>query len=248
MSLSFVALGVGDAFSARYWSTCALVEADGARLLVDCPHPIRKVLASTGGGVDVGDLDAVVITHLHADHCSGLEGLLYYSFFVLGRRTRLVIHPAVLADLWDGHLRAGMHTLIDAVGHRPRPCRLEDFAEVVLLDEARPVEVGPFALSCRRTIHHVPTAALRIAGGGRTLGWSADTAFDEGLIAWLSAADRFVHETNLGAHTPYERLAALPAAVRERMWLVHYPDAFDVEASAIPCLREGRRYEVLPPG
>lgn len=240
--MKLLSLGVGDAFTARYWSTCAAVEDGGRRLLVDCPHPIRRVLA--GAGLDVGDLDAVVITHCHADHCSGLEGLLFFAWFVLGRKVTLAGHPEVLADLWDGHLRAGMARLIDARDHAARTLSLADYAEVVPLDERGAVEVAGFRVECRRTIHHVPTFALRIAAGGRSLGWSADTAFDEGLIAWLGEADRIVHETNLGAHTPYERLAALPDAVRSRMWLVHYPDAFDVERSAIPCLREGRRYTV----
>ena len=240
--MNLLALGVGDAFSARYWSTCAVVESDGRRLLVDCPHPIRRVLA--GGGLDVADLDAVVITHCHADHCSGLEGLLFFARFVLGRKVTLAAHPEVLADLWGGHLRAGMHRLICADDHHPEDLALEDYAHLVPLDERHPVEVGGFRVSCRRTIHHVPTFALRIAGGGRTLGWSADTAFDEGLVGWLAEADRLVHETNLGAHTPYERLLALPEEVRRRMWLVHYPDAFDPDASAIPCLREARRYPI----
>ena len=81
--------------------------------------------------------------------------------------------------------------------------------------------------------------------GGRTLGYSADTAFDPGLIDFLSAADLIIHETNLGpAHTPYEQLAALPADLRARMRLIHYPDGFDTSGSAIAALSEG---EVLRP-
>jgi hypothetical protein len=45
-------------------------------------------------------------------------------------------------------------------------------------------------------------------------------------------------------HTPYARLAALPAALRAKMRLIHYPDEFDVETSAIEPLRQGRLYEV----
>jgi ribonuclease BN (tRNA processing enzyme) len=85
---------------------------------------------------------------------------------------------------------------------------------------------------------------VRVAGGGQKLGHSADTAFDEGLIAWLAEADLVVHETNHGIHTPYERLAALPAPLRARMRLTHYPDAFDLAASAIEPLEERRVYRV----
>ena len=67
---------------------------------------------------------------------------------------------------------------------------------------------------------------------------------DEGLIDWLSEADLVVHETNHGVHTPYEKLAALPAELRARMRLIHYPDDFDTSASVIEPLAQGRRYNV----
>ena len=103
---------------------------------------------------------------------------------------------------------------------------------------------GPFAIESRKTIHHVPTTALRVRAAGRSLGHSADTAFDEGLIAWLAEADLVVHETNYGIHTPYEKLAALPEEVRRKMRLIHYPDDFDLPSSVIEPLREGRVYEI----
>ena len=57
-------------------------------------------------------------------------------------------------------------------------------------------------------------------------------------------ADLIVHETNYGAHTPYEKLAALPEAIRARMRLIHYPDDFDREGSVIASLSQGERVEV----
>jgi ribonuclease BN (tRNA processing enzyme) len=246
--LAFVALGVGDAFSARYYSSCLAVGAEGAWLLVDCPHPIRKILResgeSAGVSLDVGDLSGVVLTHLHADHSSGLEGLGYFSHFALKRRARLLAHGDVLAEVWDRHLAAGMRRLLEPDGRAARDLRLEDYFEVSPLSETGAVEIGPFRVECRRTIHHIPTTALRIRGGGRVLGVSADTAFDPGLIAWLAEADLVVHETNYGVHTPYAKLAALPADLRARMRLIHYPDDFDTVGSVIEPLRQGARYEV----
>jgi ribonuclease BN (tRNA processing enzyme) len=89
-------------------------------------------------------------------------------------------------------------------------------------------------------VHHVPTSALFIEAAGRTLGYSADTAFDPELIAFLEPADLVIHETNLGpAHTPYAALAQLPAELRAKMRLIHYMDGFDCAASSITCLCEG---------
>lgn len=248
--MELLSLGVGDAFTARYWSTCALLRtptADGElRLLIDCPHPIRRVLGAQG--LDVADVDAVVITHCHADHVSGLEGLLFFAYFVLRRKLPLLAHPEVLEALWGGHLRAGMSRLLhrrDGELH-PEDHVLSDYAEIVPLSLDAPTRFRGLTIECRRTIHHVPTTALRFRAPSGSLGWSADTAFDPGLVDWLAEADAFVHETNHGAHTPYASLVALPEAVRRKMWLVHYPDEFDVDGSAIPCLREGGRYRLGP--
>ena len=232
--MKLLPLGVGDAFTERHYTFCLAVEHEGEWILVDCPHPIRRILRD-GGGPPAERISAVLLTHLHADHASGLEGLAYFLHFAAGRKLVLHAHPDVSARLWDGHLAAGMECILPAVGAKHEARTLADWVDLRPL----PARVGPFEVECRRTIHHLPTTALRISAGGKSIGISADTAFDESLIAWLAEADLVVHETNHGVHTPYEKLASLPSALRAKMRLVHYPDSFDVERSEIECLRQG---------
>jgi ribonuclease BN (tRNA processing enzyme) len=247
IGLDLLVLGVGDALSAEHYSTCFVLHADDRWLLVDCPHPIRKMLreASTRAGVelDLDQIDAVALTHLHADHASGLEGLGFFSFFALGRRARIAVHPAVASRLWDGHLSGGMELLRDDRGNEARH-RLEDFFEVAPLDESCPVTVGPFSIECRFTRHHVPTTALRITAGGRRIAFSADTEFDPDLIEWLGEADLVVHEVGLGVHASSRKLAALPGGLRARMRLAHFPDHLDLSDLGIEPLGEGALYAV----
>ena len=248
MGLGFIPLGVGDAFSALHYSSCLAVEAEGRWLLVDCPHPIRKMLrdASVASGfvLDVDSFDGIVVTHVHADHASGLEGVGFFSHFVLRKRARLLAHPLVAQGLWEGRLAGGMSEVAEPSTWASRRKVFSDYFDLELLDPDRAVRVGPFEIECRRTRHVVPTTALRIRAGGRSLGISADTTFDPRLIAWLAEADLFIHETGPSIHTPYDALAALPEELRARMRLIHYPDAFDVRGSAIEALVQGRRYEV----
>jgi ribonuclease BN (tRNA processing enzyme) len=248
MGLAFVPLGVGDAFSALHYSSCVAVEADGRWLLVDCPHPIRKILregsAPSGAALDVGSFEAVILTHLHADHASGLEGLGFYAHFVLRRRVKLLAHPKVADGLWAGRLSGGMSELADPATWATRRKVFSDYFDLEPLDDAHPVQLGPFQIECRRTRHVVPTTALRIRAGGHTLGISSDTAFDPRLVAWLAEADLFLHETGPSIHTPYDALAALPPEVRRKARLIHYPDELDRSSSAIEPLVEGRRYVV----
>jgi phosphoribosyl 1,2-cyclic phosphodiesterase len=206
---------------------------------------MRKMMREAEGALDVGEVNALVLTHLHADHASGMEGFAFFSYFVLRRPVRLIAHPEVARGLWEDHLAITMSRLIGPDGTPKPPMTFEDYFHLVPLVPGTSVVEGPFVIEGRGTIHHIPTLALRISGGGRTLGYSADTAFDRALIEWLAEGELVIHETNYGgAHTPYEALAALPLEIREKIRLVAYPDAFDVKASVIPVLAEGRRITV----
>ena len=281
--LTVTALGTGDAFSAQRYSSCLLLETEATRVLVDCPHPIRKILKeSTGGRVDVLDIDAVVVTHLHADHASGLEGFIWFTHFVRSLvstpastsadapagahgKAKVIAHPAVLRGLWP-MLAPSMSELL-VVDDDNRPAHREhleahDLIDAVPLDDDG-VVVGDLHLRPRITVHHIPTTALQVSAVGTAgssspsspsssspspssllLGYSADTAFDPALIAWLDEAPRIIHETNFGAHTPYEKLAALPSSLRAKMSLIHWSDFFDVDASVIPVLKDGDSFTV----
>lgn len=246
--MRFLPMGVGDAFTALYYSSCMAVEAGGVWVLIDCPHPIQKMMREAGmsAGVELfpEKISAVILTHLHADHSSGLEGLAYYFLFYLQKRLPLLAHPRVIERLWEGHLAAGMEQLLPGLESDFVAKTLDDYFEILPLSEEGAVSFQGIRIECRPTIHHIPTTALRLSAGGRCLGHSADTAFDPSLIEWLSAADLIVHETNYGVHTPYEKLAALPEALRKKMRLTHYPDAFNLEESVIEPLRQGRLYQV----
>ena len=70
MSVRFTILGSGSS------GNCAYVETDNSRVLVDAgftPRQIRQRLATIGRAPE--NLSAILITHEHADHVSGLFGL-----------------------------------------------------------------------------------------------------------------------------------------------------------------------------
>ena len=247
--LRLLPLGIGNAFSAVSYSTCLALEADGCWLLIDCPHPIRKMMreaaATAAVDLDVAAIRAVVLTHLHADHVSGLEGMAFYSRFFLNRALPLVAHPSVSEHLWNGHLAAGMQRAKQEPGLPEIENRFEDFFELHDVSEQQALSTGPFTISVYPATHSLPTTAIFVEAAGRKFGYSADTAYDPRLIEWLSRADRIVHEANDAfPHTPYRRLAELPIDLRKKMLVVHCPDGFDPPGREIELLRQGQNYWV----
>jgi ribonuclease BN (tRNA processing enzyme) len=248
-----IPLGVGDAFSSRFYSTCLAVGVDDTWILIDCPHPIRKMLregmhAAGLPRLDVDKVSGIVLSHLHADHSSGLEDMGFFIYYIIGRRARVLAHPEISRELWDGSLWAGMGVSYEKPGAPAVTRKFEDFFELCDLSYTAPTQFGPFTVECRRTFHTVPTTAFRISAAGRTLGFSADTMFDHDLIDWLAPSDLIIHEvTGLPEstiHTPYARLIELPEEIRRKMRLNHLPDSFDIDASAIEPLREGHCYVI----
>jgi ribonuclease BN (tRNA processing enzyme) len=227
-----IALGVGDTFSEVHHPTAFLLQAEGFSLAIDCPDSYRAVLRdaarTTDRGLSLADIDDVLITHVHGDHMNGLEGVAFFKRFAQGKRVVLHTTPEAAAVLWEQRLRAPMEHLWD--GRCLQRLRFEDYFELHLLAWSGESRIGPFRVLTRRTVHHVPTCALLIEHGGRTLGYSSDTAFDPSLVDFLSSADLILHETNLGpAHTPWQSLVELPQDLRRRMRLVHYPDGLEID-------------------
>ena len=72
--------------------TAAVIEVDGGpRLLVDTPQELRLQLVSAG----IGSVDAVLYTHAHADHVSGIDDLRALSV----RRGEVAVYgPAETID------------------------------------------------------------------------------------------------------------------------------------------------------
>ncbi|UCD74497.1 MAG: hypothetical protein JSV91_12005 [Phycisphaerales bacterium] len=235
--------GIGDAFSIRSFGTSALIEAPRGQVLLDCPELIHRVLheATTAAGwrADVSTIDHIIITHLHGDHCNGLE-----MFGFLRRHLRSAdptlalpkVHAAqsVLDRLWE-KLAPSMDAPRDG-----KPSALRDYFQTHPIEPETESHIAGLSLRCRFTGHPVPTVGLLVSDGESTLGWSGDTPHDPAHIDWLSPADLIAHESGPAPnHTPIEALNALPDSLREKMRLIHLPDDFDPSVTDIRPLKQG---------
>lgn len=96
MDLSVFFAGTGGAVpAARRGMPATLLKAGGDRMLFDCGEGTQRQLIQSVG---LAALDAVFITHLHADHWLGLPGMLR-TFSLQGREHPIVVHgpPGLVA-------------------------------------------------------------------------------------------------------------------------------------------------------
>jgi ribonuclease BN (tRNA processing enzyme) len=161
MEIRFI--GSGDAFgTGGRFQTCFRLQADDFTALVDCGA--TSLTAMKAQGVDPGEVDAVVISHLHGDHFGGLPFLVLDGQFT--RRTRPL---TVLGPVGTGaRLEAAMETFYPGSAAVQR--RFE--VKVVELDGGGgDAVVGPLTVGSRQVDHAsgAPALAIRAASAAQPL-------------------------------------------------------------------------------
>lgn len=167
-----------------------LVEADGFRVLVDLGHGAFGALQQY---LQPADVDAIVITHLHADHCIDLTAyvvaLRYGGPGHRGTRPIPLIGPAATRD-----------RLATAYDPQARDLGLSE-----LFDFALPTtgELGPFRVEFAPMNHPTPTSAVKLTHDDRSLVYSADTGESSELVELARGADLFLCEASFGPEDEY---------------------------------------------
>jgi ribonuclease BN (tRNA processing enzyme) len=157
-----------------------LVEHDGFRVVVDLGAGALGALQKHVGLLDV---DAVVISHLHADHCIDLVAYAYARRY----------HPAGVPPALPVLGPVGTCDRIAAAFEAPPEDGLLDVFAFADLGEA-PVRLGPFTLTTAVVNHPVESRAVRLEAGGRTLVYSSDTGACEALVDLARGADLLLCE------------------------------------------------------
>ena len=169
-----------------------LVESEGYRLMLDCGN---GSLSNLQRRHDVGDIDAIIISHLHPDHFADLYGLYYaLRFHRDGPRSVPVYAPR---GAWEFASQ-----LLDSADVFAETCRFE------VAKAGDVLNLGPLKVTLFSSSHPVETIASRVEGGGRVLAYSGDSAPTENLHHAARDADLFLADS-----TWLERERPLPSAV-----------------------------------
>lgn len=213
-------------------ASCYLVQADDGAgrtwsLVLDLGS---GALGSLQRHLDLADLDAVVLSHLHPDHCVDLCGLYVTRKYRPSGpfADRLPVHgPAGtarrMALMYDGLADDGMSGEFD---FRP-------------VTDGRPFAVGPLTVTPTRVNHPIEAYGFRVEAGGALLVYTGDTDSDPALGRLLAGADLALMDSAFidgrdetpGIHLSGSRAAraAVEAGGVRRLLLTHIPPWNDPE-------------------
>ncbi|MEU3046021.1 MULTISPECIES: MBL fold metallo-hydrolase [unclassified Streptomyces] len=167
-------------------SACSsyLVEADGFRLLLDMGNGALGELQRHCG---LYDLDAIFLSHLHADHCIDMCGYFVARYYRHdGGRC-----PAIPVYGPEGTEQR----LTTAYADTPSPSSMSEVFDFRTLEPGG-FRIGPFAVRTERVPHPVEAYAIRLEHGGRSLTYSGDTGASTALDELARGTDLYLCEAS----------------------------------------------------
>ena len=163
-------------------ASCYLVEHEGYRLVLDLGN---GALGALSRYADLRSIDAVLLSHLHLDHCADVGS--YYvarKYHPDGPLPPLpVVGPAGVSDrivtMYADSTGRTMNDVFAFEDHTIEPRR-----------------IGPFTVTVAPVRHPVPAFATRVEAGGRSLVFSGDTGPTDALVDLAGGADIALFEAS----------------------------------------------------
>lgn len=198
-------------------------------------HAGTRVWIDAGSGtfdslwrlMDPAELDAVVISHMHVDHCADVFPLYHYLRFGAAPRDPMpLIVPAGAVDRLSAFLDSGSGSHLHDVFQPLTP-------------SVEPVEVGAMTFWFAAADHPVPTLQLRAEAGGRSFAYSADTGTGSNLATLAQGANTLLAEGSfqgVDKPAPHHLTAAEAGDIAheagvERLILTHLMPTLDPQQS-----------------
>ncbi|MEU4705484.1 MBL fold metallo-hydrolase [Nocardia salmonicida] len=207
-----------------------LVETGQSRVLLDCGPGIAVML---GNYVHASLLDAVVISHLHLDHC--------YDVLPIGKQAM-----RKAADAPDRRIKLfvpkGARATLDQLAALfpvktfPDLNRAFDLAyEVIEYERGATYALADCSIELVPMVHTEPACGIRIESPTGSLAFTGDTGWNDNLVALAADVDIFLAESTLAEpdRTPHGHLSAgevgraAAAAGARSVVLTHFGSAQD---------------------
>ena len=230
MSLKF--LGAGNAFAPlSHGQSNAALSFENGLFLIDCGSDCRHLLYERyGEDLDLGRLKGCYLSHVHADHCGGLEWLGFSTLFndKIKNKPILTGNKDVLEDVWENSLKGGMDTTTES-----GDLMLKDFFDVKKIYEEGDFFINGVKSKTVKAIH-IPGEKPKLSYGlffenEKNTYYTSDVCYGNWDLnkIYYEKADVIFHDCEntpykSGVHYHYEDLRKLPEKIRNKIYLYHY--------------------------
>lgn len=245
MTLELQMIGTGSAFAKTYFNNNALLRDGDYTLLIDCG--VTAPLALHRLGKSFSDVDAVLITHIHADHVGGLEELAFKMKYTYKRKIKLYIAESLASILWEHSLKGGLYQAREIT-------RLEDLFEVCPLAADQPYSISDNIKVELIPTKHIPGKSSYSLYINDRIFYSSDMVYNPELLKHLTekrGCKMILHECQLEGHgevhTTLDELKRLPEEIRGMIYLMHYGDNKDEyldQTEGMTFMEQGRIYKL----
>lgn len=237
-------LGVGSATATELGSASAVLERDGAPLLlIDCGQEALTAYMERYGEPP----HALYLTHVHLDHVAGMERLFVRSWFDRERRGKARIYAAApLVPLLQGRIADYPGVLAEG--------GVNYWDAFQLVPHTRGFWHQGLWFDVFGTRHHAPGTSFGVRLRG-AFAYTGDTRPIPEVLAQVAADGELVaHDCGLVGNPSHTGLDDVereyPDDLRARLLLYHYGSAADGEALAARgyrVARPGAAYALAPP-
>ena len=181
-------VGSGDSFgSGGRFQTCILVDLNGIRFAMD--FGASSLIALAQQGIAHNSIDAVLLTHLHGDHCAGVPFLLMDAM-LSAKRDR----PLYIAGPRDLEYRMFLIQEVLFPGMHVMKPKFE--LHWIELEPGIEMDVAGLAVTARSVRHTRQTnpTAIRVKAGDKVVAYTGDGEFNEEMAKVSYGADLLVAE------------------------------------------------------
>jgi ribonuclease BN (tRNA processing enzyme) len=179
LGMKITVIGYWGAFPKQNEATTGyLVQTENHNILVDCGS---GVLSKVQNYIDLSKIDAVILSHYHADHISDIFCFQYEAALALKLGMR------------DKQLEIYAHDLDSKFSE----LNYKDGAIGKKIDENTVITFDNLNISFKWMKHAAPCLAMRFEEQGKILAYSADTEWCNQIVSIADKADLFICETSL---------------------------------------------------
>jgi ribonuclease BN (tRNA processing enzyme) len=234
-------VGSGDSFgSGGRFQTCILVDGPASRVAID--FGTSSLIALAQQGIAHNSIDAILLTHLHGDHCGGVPFLLIDAMLA-AKRDR----PLTIAGPRDLQSRMGeIREALFPGSHVMTPSFPVDWIELEPGRTRQVLDTKVTARPARHTQETNPTL-LRVEIGGKVIAYTGDTEWTDEVAAVARGADLFIaecyfYQKPIKWHLTYPAIAAHRAELgATRVILTHMSREMLAHVDDVPeeCASDG---------